>query len=672
MLLAAVPAIAQEGVTVTVDVGINGYVDPASPGSARIEVTSPILLTGVLEVAVGGFQTSLDLEVPAGGQKVFDVNFPAPGSAGTVFVRIFDEDGTQVLRQTAPLSAPTDALVVGVLDDPAIERTLAAVRSRPLAHPIEAVGINASHVDPRLTALPYVVASAADVDRLDDEQRADLIGWIEAGGRLITTTPAVASLQLGGENPTPFGAASVLGVGTGELIVVGDLSGLTAEAWSELLRDVPRPVSAFNQFGQADPSFSLIEASVSGSSTAVPQLPWLLLGLLAYVVAVGPVNMIVLRRLDKTHLTWLTVPVMSLLAVGLFWLGSPRSAESATLRHASVVVYDQLRPTAASGVVLAAGAEGTYRLGFPLGWSGFPVNAGFQAAQPVGTTVTSAGSEITYDLDSLGTATAMAYWTPDRAPLSVVVDREGDGLGVTITNESEWDFWTWGLVSGTSASAGDRRLTPGSSGSVVLEAGFVGDPFQPPMIDAFFRNGGFVDGMDDPWTRLWPLAQAAGQLAPEVYTDGPFVYGYTDDMPLALTVDGSTNAATGPALVIVPLTQNLTVDAGSASGRLLGVDGADWIEGGGFEQFIGGAEAVYLSYRVPVGASPIDIVDNFSGGMNRTYAFYDWGAAEFVEVAGSNNLDLANYRSPTGELVMAIYPDDFGEVVPRAVTLVWR
>ncbi|MDH3307333.1 MAG: hypothetical protein OEO77_07445 [Acidimicrobiia bacterium] len=675
MLLALLPqaALAQEGIEVTMEAGIDGYVDAGSPGAVHIEVTSPSLLVGSLEVSVGQFRTTLALEVPAGGQKAFDVSFPAPGSTGTAFVRIYDQAGEQLLRASTPLSAPVDALVVGLLDLAGLERTLATVRTRPIGDLVESVAVRADQIDARLSAVPYLVAGSSTLAGLSGQQAEVLLDWVSDGGRLVTTAAGAAAIGSPSADLVVFGDFSVIPVGRGEVDVVDDLESASGELWSQILRDIPRPASAFSQFGQPDPGSTLIEAAVQGGSgAAVPQLPWLLLGLLGYVLAVGPINLIVLRRLDKTHLTWITVPVLSLLAVGLFWLGSPRSTTSASILHGTVVIYDASSPLAASGVAMVAGAEGSYTLGFPAGWSGFPIAGGFGGAQPVATSVSASGSELIYDLENLGAATSVAYWTPDEAPFDVAVTGSGDTLDATITNNSDWSFWTWGIANGTEASAGPNRLAAGAEGRVTLLRGFGGDPFQPPMIDAFFRNGGFIEGVNDPWSRLWPLATASAQISPDVYTAGPFVYGYTDDLPVTLTINGRQVIGTGPALIIMPVDLPAGMaDTGRTSGRLLAVDGADFIEGGGFEQYIGGAEAVYLTYRVPTGVTEVDIEDTWQGGMNREYALYDWTTGEFVDFENASNLDLTGRRSPTGEVVLVIYPQDFGEVVPRAVQMVW-
>ncbi len=71
----------------------------------------------------------------------------------------------------------------------------------------------------------------------------------------------------------------------------------------------------------------LVVAASSGQEAAVPALPWLLGGILLFIVLVGPVNMLVLRAVGRPEWSWVTIPVLSVLFLGGFWVvASPRSS----------------------------------------------------------------------------------------------------------------------------------------------------------------------------------------------------------------------------------------------------------------------------------------------------------------------------------------------------------
>ena len=674
LVLDASPATAQEAVEVTVEAGIDGYVAADSPGLLTVEISSPSLLVGSLETSIAGSSNQAPLEIAAGGRKLLQIPFPAPGANATAFVQVLDSDGEEILRQSLPLRAPTDALVVGVLESPSLVRQLGSIRSTPLGLPIEPVTVGFEHLDLRLGALPYLVAAPGTVAQMTPDQLVAVTLWIEDGGRLVVD-PSEA-IFFSSEPSQLLGVAAVSGLGQGEVIALGGVETAANESLAAILRDVPRPEASFLSFGRGqDTNFQLVEAASSNTGAALPDLSWLLLGLFAYVLAVGPLNLFILRRLGKTHLTWATIPVLSAVTVGLFWMGGPRQEDATAVLQSSVIVYDGTSSIATTGVVVVASKEGEYALTFPNGWSAFPVDYSAQfgggGSQDAVASLTDDGIEITYDLPNLGAGSATATWSPEGEPFSVEVGIDEDQqFEFTVTNQTDMEYWYWGVVYGSEGTSGPGNLGPDQpTGTALLRVNVNGEQFESPMLEAFWSQGGFIDGRDE--QSLWPLAYAAGALEfPQGSTDA-YVFGFTRDYELALDVDGKPTTASGPTLIIQPIdVPDLELDLGVASAEILAIEGADFVDGNGFQLYIGGAEAVYLSYRVPPGVDQVMFQDVWGGGLQQTFALYDWAAGEFTEIDPAS-VDLTAFRGPTGEVVAEITANEFNEIVPNAIQLRW-
>jgi hypothetical protein len=148
------------------------------------------------------------------------------------------------------------------------------------------------------SAVSYLVVPTEAMAELDAASIDTIRQWVERGGRLIGSAANVSRVAdpAGGR---AFVAAGAVGMtlGAGEVTAVNDFEALDADAWSDLLRSVPQPGIVRIQ---EDGGFSsLVGAALSGRSASVPALPWLLLGILLFVVLVGPVNFIVLRAFGR-------------------------------------------------------------------------------------------------------------------------------------------------------------------------------------------------------------------------------------------------------------------------------------------------------------------------------------------------------------------------------------
>jgi hypothetical protein len=102
-------------------------------------------------------------------------------------------------------------------------------------------------------------------------------------------------------------------------------------------------------------------------SLSLPSTSTLLLFLLAYVVVIGPINYLVLRRMRRLEWAWLTVPVIVLLfAGGLYVVGNTLRGGQAQFNQAAVVQGAEGQPRAAATafIGLFSPRRASYTLGF--------------------------------------------------------------------------------------------------------------------------------------------------------------------------------------------------------------------------------------------------------------------------------------------------------------------
>ena len=223
-------------------------------------------------------------------------------------------------------------------------------------------------------------------DRLDAERLEALRTWVATGGHLIIATGSTGTTTLGRFPPDmlpfqpsttvelgPADLATVVGVppadatpvtaltgplergveianiggatvaarvdyGRGSVSVVGIdpatswiASSAAAQAlWSKVLP--ARPTPATNHPEAADDSVT--SALSSMPAIQLPRLEHLILLIVAYIAAIGPLNYLVLRRRDRREWAWVTMPATIIVfAVGAYVFG-------VLLRGADVVVNE--------------------------------------------------------------------------------------------------------------------------------------------------------------------------------------------------------------------------------------------------------------------------------------------------------------------------------------------
>ncbi len=236
-----------------------------------------------------------------------------------------------------------------------------------------------------LMPLRVLLAPARDMEKLDDEQKRVLLAWVGSGGvfvlagdpsgfahlpgelRVITNAGGVVSKELpakafGVESKTkppavrhylftPSAEASVLArgndgapwavgkaVGWGRVVYLAfdpdnpPLSGWSGapDFWNALSRKLsggrlaPLPGRSFR---------TAILSQISGG--ALPSLTLLFLIFFVYLLVVGPLNYVVLKKLTKLEYAWVTIPAITLVFTGGVYLAgnAQRSKEVHVSRY---------------------------------------------------------------------------------------------------------------------------------------------------------------------------------------------------------------------------------------------------------------------------------------------------------------------------------------------------
>lgn len=400
--LGAAPRQQAAPISMDVRVGFDGYVqrDSWTPVTVTVANDGPDL-DARLRLTVDPFtgtrtHYTRPIDLPRGSRKrVTLYAADVAGFGSDVQVDLLDENGRVVDAEVVRVQVITPTtLLIGVWSDTPgaladlalVEPSSGETRLATLTvedFPEEAAGWQ---------ALDVLVAADVDTGQLSAAQQAALGGWVAAGGRLIIVggvgfqrtlsglaeiTPVQAqatenmSLEalgeavdepLDGQVETPVAVgpladdAQVLvaaedvpllasrTVGYGRIDFLAPDPGLEplaswdqlATLWRLILTSgAPRPAWGYGQSTQWDYARQAV-ASVPGVS--LPSVLQLCGFLGVYVLLVGPVNYIVLSRLKRRELAWITIPALILLFSAMAYITGFQLRGSRAIVHRLAVV----------------------------------------------------------------------------------------------------------------------------------------------------------------------------------------------------------------------------------------------------------------------------------------------------------------------------------------------
>ena len=465
--------------------------------------------------------------------------------------------------------------------------------------------------------LDRLVWQDIDSSRLSPEQLTALRGWVAGGGRLVIVggTSGPASLSAFPDlmlpyRPTattdvsPASLGALLGEVPADAKVMPALSGELSEGRA-LASVGDRVVAADRAYGGGavtivgfDPTVDWIAKTDTKSRlwaqllpprsqggpvigddsqivSAASQLPALALppigGLIAllgaYILLIGPINYLVLRRLDKREWAWVTMPVLVVaFAAGAYGFGSLVRGSDLIINEVAIV---RGSPGATEGTAqiylgVFSPARGTYQLRIPGGaLLSSPINGDFLG-----------GDGATATLDVLqgdpaqvrnlgvgfGSLRTVRAETAMSVPLVQADLRLQDGrLKGTVTNASSEVLIKPAVVlGGTVAKLAD--LAPGATANVdvALQAVQMGQQLSDKIVGPVFSGDSGLMGEDA--ARLYARHTIVDQLTfdpnmgftGQLPADGPVILAWADHELLPVEIDGATPRRTGNVLWFLP------------------------------------------------------------------------------------------------------------------------
>lgn len=322
---------------------------------------------------------------PEAFQRRITVRYEEPNGTveATVEVRVFEQTGDQVA-------------IVG--DGAGTLRPQLPTATGPGSP--EPISIGVADLPDRLEPLRGLsgIVWAGDSSALTEDQRRSLASWVAEGGQLVvvggpdwqartdafadllpleslTAVDGVALASLadwaGGSEP-PVATATVSSgtlrpdarqlvldgqgntlvsmrdVGAGRVILLGpDLASEPFRGWTDgpalWGRLIPSNALWEQYFGSGMPPREEMANSMSQAlgnlpSLEVPPVELLLLVVVAYILLIGPVNYLVLRRLDRRELAWVTAPVLVVLfSATSYGIGSAMKGSSVIINQVAVI-----------------------------------------------------------------------------------------------------------------------------------------------------------------------------------------------------------------------------------------------------------------------------------------------------------------------------------------------
>lgn len=582
-------------------------------------VSGELRLTGGVQ---GQTRFGTPVDLPTGSRKRYTLYAQPPAFGDHLEVAVVAAGKPVATRQVAFVAADPSQLLVGVVAERP-DRIIGdlGVLTTPNTVPPAIVALTIETLPERveaLSAIDRLVWQDVDASDLSPAQLGALRGWIAGGGRLVIVggtggpgllsafpdellpfrpsatvdVPASALGTLLGELPStatdltalggPAGAGRTLAA-VGDRVVAAELtfgngsvtilgfdpttpwiadSKADAAIWRRVLP--ARSGSAVFTSGADDSQ--LVNAVSSLSAAALPPIGGLFALLVAYIVLIGPVNYLVLRRLGRRELAWLTMPALiGVFAVAAYVFG-------ASLRGTDILVNEVALVRGAPGTDAGQGqvylgvfspGRGTYQLEIPGGalltapmsqeMGGMPGAGSLDVLQGDPARV----RDLAVGFSSIRTIRAD---TPLPAPnLAIDLRLEDRHLKGTVTNHSSSTVEGVAVVLGASvAKLGD--LGPGASATVDVEAR--SDPLGQSLSDKLIGQVFFGDPARsaDATSRAMTRRAIIDQLSFEpnfgptgtLNADGPMVLGWGSNDPLAVNVEGREPRRTGTVLYLIP------------------------------------------------------------------------------------------------------------------------
>lgn len=675
------------------------YLEPAHPVAGTLEVRS-----------ADGLTQARDIEVAAASRAVY--RFLVPHGRLEVTVDASDRDPVAV-RKDPPRGG--GEYLGGVLGQ--VPAGVPSLGSEATGQVGAWVGVDPAWLElsaQSIDGLGGLVAGLSALEALPEEARRNLAAAVAAGLDLtivadrdgpidlraagLPTSPAVSAVTVAdggnaalralepspkawavplsavtGEDANPAGdevVAAAVPFGAGRVAVVGAAPGEAGAGrapllWGQLVQPASASRALQTEWEPTNPwQFSRI---VQRPGATVPSVPWLAAFILSYVAVVGPVNGVVLSRMGRRELAWVTVPVVTVVfTVGAFAGAVGRSPAGGVVGRLAYFLDGQGTEIVAIG--MRAPTEGAQTAVLPGGdWSVRTVADGGQESRLTRGEDTTVRSE----LSALQLGGVLGWQSLETAPpLSVEAVATGEAVAVTITNTSER------AVSGLQVRLATAQRTVGGLGAGQSETVELRADRLRPLADYADPMSG-VAGPDG----LVALPDSLQALVRGTLLDGSpglvWVLGTTEEAATGVRIDGRVPDDGG---TLVAVGARVTVADGApvppqAVARTLLIQGNEGYMVGPLT--IEGPSSAVLRYRFPPGADTGVLFADFPAlGPSIDLAVWDHGSRSWQptdDAFGDGGADAQRFRSPLGEVFVRatgeLFPFNFSAHTVSGVDL---
>jgi hypothetical protein len=238
------------------------------------------------------------------------------------------------------------------------------------------------------------------------------------------------------------------------------------------------------------------------------------------------------------------------------------------------------------------------------------------------------------------------------------VEADATSITATIHNESDLSFWAWGIGEGNAVRAGIGPLDPGQSGSATLRPGVGFFQGGSAIADAILSQGNldFSGRGPDPWMRVYPLSETMSRQEARVLQEGPYFFGFTEDLTATVSVDGSPEVAHGPSLIVIPFDAPSLTARSQEPAEIVRIVGAAFVDAYPGWLYASGADAIELRFRVPAGMVGEAKITNRGGNVPavENLEVYNWETAAFDSYGWRDDFPIAGHLSATNELMARI------------------
>jgi len=582
-------------------------------------------LDGELRIA-GGSQGrtrfSVAVNLPTDSRKAYVLYAQPPAFGRSVKVELVAGGTTVASADVAYLVHDSSQLVIGIVaEKPQGIIGELDLDPGPSGAAPAIVSLGVGDLPERIegwATLDRLIWQDVDSNTLTTAQLAALRGWIAGGGRLViaggtagigtlsgfpddllpyrpTATLDIAAEAVAGlAGPLPANAtdlpalAGSPGAGralatSGDRVIAGELdygSGRVTvvgfdptTSWLAESKNVESMWRRFlpNRTGggpviTADDS-QIVNAVGQLASLALPPIGGLIAILGGYILLIGPVNYLVLKRLDRRELAWITMPVLiAVFAVSAYGLGTALRGNDLIVNEVAIV---RGAPGAAEGTAqvylgIFSPSRATYQVQVPGGaLLATPISGDFSVGGDAGTLDVVQGDpslirNLSVGFSSIRTVRAESATTVPL--LEAALSLEDGVLSGTIRNRSEQTLEKVAVVLGTSvAVVGD--VAAGAEKTVTLRP--AGNPFFQTLSDRIFGQVFFGDSsqLTDEGLRMRVRHAVVDQLTYDpmfgnlgsLSASTPVILAWGRDAVLSVNVENQTTRRNANVLYYLPV-----------------------------------------------------------------------------------------------------------------------